>query len=61
MMGDTKHETRALFTAALALNTPEERARYLDEACHGKPELRQRVEILLRAHDQAGRFLEAAN
>ena len=32
----------------------EERARYLDDACRGKPELRQRVEALLRAHEEAG-------
>jgi eukaryotic-like serine/threonine-protein kinase len=59
MMGEAKHEARALFTTALALGTPDERARYLDEACQGKPELRQRVEALLRAHDQADGFLEA--
>jgi hypothetical protein len=58
MMGDATHETRAVFTATLALTVPEERARYLDEACQSKPELRRRVEALLRAHDQAGHFLE---
>ncbi|HRZ45988.1 MAG TPA: protein kinase [Candidatus Paceibacterota bacterium] len=58
-MSDRKHETRAVFTATLALTTPEERARYLDQACQDKPELRQRVEALLRAHDQASHFLEA--
>ncbi|MGA3284254.1 MAG: protein kinase [Verrucomicrobiota bacterium] len=58
MMGEAKHETRAVFTAALALSAPEERARYLDEACQGKPELRQRVEVLLCAHEQASSFLE---
>ena len=60
MMGETKHEVRAVFTAALALGTPEERARYLDEACQGKPELRPRVEVLLRAHEQAAHFLEVS-
>ena len=58
MMDASQHETRVVFTATLALNTPEERARYLDEACRDKPELRQQVEALLRAHDQAGGFLE---
>ncbi len=58
MMGEAKHETRAVFTAILALNTPQERAHFLDEACRGKPELRQRVEALLRAHEQASSFLE---
>jgi len=56
-MGETQHQTRIVFTAALALNTPEERARYLDEVCRDKPILRQRVEALLRAHAQADHFL----
>ncbi len=58
MMGEAKHETRAVFTATVALSTPEERTRCLDEACQGKPELRKRVEALLRAHDRASHFLE---
>jgi len=57
MMGEVRHETRAVFLATLALNTPEERARYLDEACKGNPELRQRVEELLQAYDPARKFL----
>ncbi len=57
-MGEAKHETRAVFTAALVLGTAAERARYLDDACQGKPELRQRVEALLLAHEQADHFLE---
>ena len=57
-MSEVKHETRAVFAGALVLTTPEERARYLDDACRGKPELRQRVEALLRAHEEAGVFLE---
>jgi serine/threonine protein kinase len=35
-----------------------ERSAYLDSACQGDPELRARVEALLKAHDQAGQFLE---
>jgi serine/threonine protein kinase/WD40 repeat protein len=58
MTSEPKHETRAVFLEALAMNTPEERASYLDAACRDKPELRQRVETLLRAHDQAGGFLK---
>ena len=57
-MSEGKYETRAVFGAALALTDPEQRARYMDEACRGKPELRQRVEALLRAYEQAGAFLE---
>jgi eukaryotic-like serine/threonine-protein kinase len=58
MMGEQQNEARAVFTAALALRTPEERARYLGEACRDKPELRQRVEALLRAYEPAAGFLQ---
>ena len=43
------HE-EALFAAALARPTSE-RAPFLDGACHGDPDLRQRLEALLAAHD----------
>src|SRR5215472_9982212 len=36
---------------------PLERARFLDEACAGDEQLRERVEALLRAHEQLGDFL----
>jgi tetratricopeptide (TPR) repeat protein len=49
-------DVRGLFLAAL--ERPQgERAAYLDEACAGKAALRQRVEALLRAHDEPGAFL----
>ncbi|HYH66737.1 MAG TPA: protein kinase [Urbifossiella sp.] len=35
-----------------------ERAAYLDAACAGNPELRARVEALIRSHDGAGSLLE---
>ena len=43
---------QSLFHQALALADPDERARFLDEACAGDPVLREEVERLL-AHDQA--------
>jgi serine/threonine protein kinase len=46
----------AIFTAALA-KPAEERAAYLNQACGGDAELRQRLEALLQAHDNAGSFL----
>src|SRR5882762_4628442 len=46
----------AVFTEALRL-PPEERDRYLSEACKGDGEFRRRVEALLEAHEQAGDFL----
>jgi len=45
-----------VFTEALRL-PPEERDRYLSEACKGDAEFRSRVEALLRAYEQAGDFL----
>ena len=46
----------AVFTEALRL-PPEERDRYLSEACKGDVELRSRVEALLLAYGQAADFL----
>src|SRR5262245_44591395 len=48
----------ATFFAALEMGSPQERAAYLDVACAGDPDLRQRVEKMLAAQDQAGSFLE---
>ena len=47
-----------VFSAARRL-PPGQRAAYLDEACGGDTALRQRVEELLRARDEAGAFLES--
>src|SRR5260221_8676956 len=46
----------AVFTEALRL-PPEERDRYLSEACKGDGEFRRRVEALIQAYEQAGDFL----
>jgi serine/threonine protein kinase len=47
----------SIFDRARVLATPEERRSYLDKACGNDAELRQRVEALLRAHDEAGSSL----
>src|SRR5262249_9127602 len=49
---------RDIFIAALEKTDPVERSAYLDQACGGNTALRRRVEVLLRASDQAGNFLE---
>src|SRR6478752_4663225 len=49
---------RDIFIAALQEEDPDRRRAYLDEACAGRPELRQQVEALLRFHEGAGSFLE---
>jgi serine/threonine protein kinase/Tfp pilus assembly protein PilF len=47
-----------LFSEALERSSPVEQAAYLEEACGRDGELRARVEALLRAHQQAGQFLQ---
>ena len=49
---------RDVFIAAFQKEDPAQRQAYVDEACAGRPELRQQVENLLRLHEGAGRFLE---
>lgn len=49
---------RDLFIAALDITGPDERARYLDQACGPASALRKRVERLLYAHSIAGDFLQ---
>src|SRR5262245_61161487 len=56
-MGDVRQHILTLFNEALASASPTERAAYLDRACAGEPDVRARVEALLRAHDEAGLFL----
>ena len=50
---------RELFIAALHLPSPEARAEFLEKACAGDQPLRDRVESLLREHEQIGSFLES--
>jgi serine/threonine protein kinase len=51
----SEHE---IFVEALRREDDGERTDYLDRACAGDAALRRRVETLLRAHDEAGPFLE---
>src|SRR5689334_20702836 len=48
-----------LFHRALKKPTPAEQLAFLDRACANRPELRQRVERLLRSHRQQDSFLHA--
>lgn len=56
MNDDTVREV-AVFTEAIKVPV-QDRAAFLDIACHGHEELRHKVEALLRAHDRVGNFLE---
>jgi hypothetical protein len=58
-MPEANPRTESLFWSALALESPAERARYLDQACGSEPLLRVRVEELLAAYPKVERFLEA--
>jgi tetratricopeptide (TPR) repeat protein len=47
-----------IFETALSKAAPAERAAYLDAACAGDPELRRRIESLLRAHERSRGLLD---
>src|SRR5262245_41153829 len=49
---------RAIFDQAREIDSPDERAVFLDRACAGAPDLRGEVEALLRAGEEAGSFLQ---
>jgi serine/threonine protein kinase/tetratricopeptide (TPR) repeat protein len=50
---------KTIFSEAIEKETPEERSAYLDEICGNNAELREKIENLLKAHNEAGDFLEA--
>ncbi|MHC4714150.1 MAG: protein kinase domain-containing protein, partial [Planctomycetota bacterium] len=50
-------EEEAIFSAAVEIQSPEERKAYLDEVCGEDSGLRAAVEELLRLHDSNQRFL----
>jgi len=52
---------RSIFLAAVEDHAPERWDEYLGDACRGEPELRQRVEVLLRGHKQPNDLLDDPN
>src|SRR6266702_8522428 len=56
-MSNSSDRDVVVFAEAIQLSASE-RSVYLERACRADEELRQRVERLLKAHDQAGDFLE---
>ncbi|MFM2199882.1 MAG: hypothetical protein RLZZ505_3314, partial [Verrucomicrobiota bacterium] len=59
-MSVSKTIERTLFEGASGIDAPDERAAFLDQACQGRPELRQRIETLLGLRESADRFFEPA-
>ena len=57
-MGDEQDRLMDLFNEARAKRSAEEREACLTAACGGDDMLRRQVEVLLRAHAQAGNFLK---
>src|SRR2546423_1639839 len=57
MKNDVNREEQ-IFEAALQFPTPEQRTAYIKGACENDEKLRQRVEALLKAHENAGGFLD---
>jgi serine/threonine protein kinase len=60
-VADPQPELRAIFCEALDRESLREQAEYLDRVCQGRPALRARVEMLLRANAEAGGFLQEAD
>src|SRR4051812_34501434 len=58
-MNPDPQRLEAIFAAALEKVTAEERSALLGEACAGDADLRQRVEALLQAHQDARSFLQS--
>src|SRR5689334_5030602 len=57
-MADPELKLRELFSKALECQTVEEQATFLDQVCQGDAELRARLDERLRAHREAGIFLQ---
>jgi WD40 repeat protein/serine/threonine protein kinase len=58
-MAEPNPHPESLFWSALAIPSPDERARYLDQVCGDDANLRGRIEELLAAYPKVGSFLES--
>lgn len=52
------NQAKSIFLSAVEEHSPEKWGTYLDSACCGDTELRQRVEALLAAHQGEDRLLD---
>ncbi|MHC4402003.1 MAG: hypothetical protein ACYTG0_20215 [Planctomycetota bacterium] len=58
MMCPDPKSPETIFGEAIAIESPEDRAAFLDQACQDDPELRRELEKLVMDHFRAGDFLE---
>src|SRR5436190_16925936 len=58
VLAEATMSERDLFIAALQITEPAERAAWLDRECGDDAALRQRIDVLLHAFDNAGSLLE---
>ena len=57
---NSRQQEESLFEAARLLTAAPARQAFLDQACAGQPALRERLESLLSAEAEAGKFFQAA-
>ena len=57
-MNEVRPDEEAIFDAARQLGDPARVGAYLDDACAGQPEMRQRIERLLGLSPQADEFFQ---
>jgi tetratricopeptide (TPR) repeat protein/tRNA A-37 threonylcarbamoyl transferase component Bud32 len=57
-MSTNQPDLDSLFLAALEIQSPQDRAAFLDASCGADHALRMQVERLLLSHEHAGKFLE---
>ena len=55
-MNEPRQREETILEAVIAL-PPDKRAGYLDQACGKDPQMRQRIEGLIQAHEKAGAFM----
>ncbi|MHC4330083.1 MAG: protein kinase domain-containing protein [Planctomycetota bacterium] len=58
-MDNESTDIKSIFWQAIEKKSAKERAGYIDGVCENNPELRTKVEELLKLHDNAGDFLES--
>lgn len=59
-MDNEKKSVKKVFDRALEIESEDDRNAYLDKACDGDNGLRDKVQVLLHAYEEAGSFLDRA-